>query len=84
MTSPEPDIEFASTVEARELRFREAPRTEVTFSGEPGRTSAERSRRVNLPEPVEPGVDYRDVRVEYRFEVSAEPDEPDAARAPRT
>lgn len=76
MIPPEPDIEFSSTVEARELRFREAPRTEVVFSGEPGKASAERSRRVNLPEPVEPAVDYREVRVEYRFEVSVEPDEP--------
>lgn len=65
-----PDIEFSSTVEAERLHFREAPRTEVTFRGEPGRSSVKRSRRVNLPEPVEPGVEYRRVRVEYGFEVS--------------
>lgn len=66
---PAPDIEFVSTVEAEGLRFREAPRAEVTFNGESGRSTVKRSRRVNLPEPVEPGVDYRRVRVEYGFEV---------------
>ncbi|HEU5126463.1 MAG TPA: hypothetical protein VFU12_00620 [Glycomyces sp.] len=75
MTS-RPDIEFTSTVKAEELRFHEAPRAEVTFGGSPGRRSAKRSRRVNLPEPVEPGVDYRDVHVEYDFAVSIDlPDE---------
>lgn len=76
--TPRPDIEFTSTVEAEELYFHEAPRAEVTFSGSPGRRSTKRSRRVHLPEPVEPGVDYREVRVEYDFAVSIDlPDEAD-------
>ncbi|WP_051325608.1 hypothetical protein [Glycomyces tenuis] len=69
---PGPDIEFDSVVEAEELRFREAPRTEVTFDGEPGRRWVKRSRRVRLPEAVEAGVVYREVRVEYGFEVSVD------------
>lgn len=69
---PVPDIEFSSSVEADELRFRETPRTEVTFSGGPGTSTVKRGLRVNLPEPVEPGADYSGVRVEYDFAVSVD------------
>lgn len=77
MTAPEPDIAFTAAVEAQELRFRAAPCREVVFTGGPGRRSAERSRRVNLPEPVEPGVVYRRVRVEYRCAVALDLDFPE-------
>ena len=40
--------------------------TEVRFSGEPGHESASGSDRTNLPETVEPGVTYRNVRIDYR------------------
>lgn len=66
---PLPEIEFTSTVDAEGLRFREAPHAEVTFGDAPGGNSTKRSRRVNLPEPVEPGVEYRRVHVEYDFAV---------------
>jgi hypothetical protein len=61
------DIELLATVQADELRFDEAPETEVRFFGEPGHESASGSDRTNLPEKVEPGVTYRDVRVDYRL-----------------
>jgi hypothetical protein len=61
------NIEFVSSVEADELRFDEAPETEVRFHGEPGHESASGSDRTNLPEKVEPGVTYRNVRVDYRL-----------------
>jgi hypothetical protein len=61
------DIELTASVEADEIRFREPPDTEVRFSGEPGHESASGSDRLNLPEKVEPGVTYRDVRIDYRL-----------------
>jgi hypothetical protein len=61
------DIELLATVQADKLRFDERPQTEVRFFGEPGHKSASGSDRTNLPERVEPGVTYRDVRVDYRF-----------------
>jgi hypothetical protein len=61
------DIELLASVRADELRFDEPPETEVRFFGEPGHESASGSDRTNLPEKVEPGVTYRDVRVDYRL-----------------
>ena len=60
-----PDIEFAATVKAEHLRFREVPSTEIRFSGTPGYESSTVSRRRNLPDRVSADVDYYDVRVDY-------------------
>ena len=60
-----PDIEFAATVEAENLRFREVPRTEIHFSGTPDHESSTVNRRRNLPDRVSEDVDYHDVRVDY-------------------
>jgi len=60
-----PDIEFAATVKADHLRFREVPQTEVRFSGTPDYESSTVSRRRNLPDQVSADVDYYDVRVDY-------------------
>ena len=60
-----PDIEFAATVEAEHLRFREVPRIEVRFSGTPDHESSTTDLRRNLPDPVSQDVDYHDVRVDY-------------------
>jgi hypothetical protein len=62
-----PDIEFTASLQADELRFHEPPETEVRFSGEPGHESESGSDRTHLPEKVEPGVTYRDVRIDYRL-----------------
>jgi hypothetical protein len=66
-TTPEdaPDIEFGATVEAEQLRFREVPTTEVSFSGTPDYESFSVSRRRNLPDRVSEHVDYYDVQVDY-------------------
>ena len=56
-----------ASVEADELRFDQPPETEVRFFGEPGHESASGSDRTNLPDNVEPGVTYRNVRVDYRL-----------------
>jgi hypothetical protein len=63
----QPDIEFTASVKADELRFDEVPDTDVRFFGEPDHESASGSDRTNLPEKVEPGVTYRDVKVDYRL-----------------
>jgi hypothetical protein len=54
-------------VAADELRFGDEPETHVGFHGSPGRESVSRSERRNLPDRVEAGTDYRDVRVDYRL-----------------
>jgi hypothetical protein len=61
------DIELTASIEADELRFDEPPETEVRFFGEPGHESASGSDRTNLPDKVEAGVRYRNVRVDYRL-----------------
>jgi hypothetical protein len=61
------DIEFTALLRANELRFDESPQTEVRFSGQPDHESAAGSDRTNLPEKVDPGVTYRNVRIDYRL-----------------
>jgi hypothetical protein len=39
----------------------------VGFHGSPGRESVSHSERRNLPDRVEAGTDYEDVRVDYRL-----------------
>jgi hypothetical protein len=65
--SHSPDIEFTASLQGDELRFGEPPETDVRFSGEPGHESESGSDRTHLPEKVEPGVTYRDVRIDYRL-----------------
>ena len=62
-----PDLEFAASVHADELRFVEPPQTDVRFIGEPDHESVSGSDRANLPKKVESGVTYRNVRVDYRL-----------------
>jgi hypothetical protein len=65
---PDPaDLDFTATVEAEELHFDEVPETSVVLTGDPGQQSASGSDRINLPDRVEEGVTYRDVRVDYRL-----------------
>lgn len=52
-------------VEAEQLRVREAPRTEIRFSGTPDYESSTKITRRNLPEAVSEHVDYYDVQVDY-------------------
>jgi hypothetical protein len=62
----QPDIEIGAAVRAKRLRFHEKPETEVRFEGQPDIDSVSGSERENLPEKVEPGVTYRDIRVRWR------------------
>ena len=61
-----PDVEIGASVSAKKLRFRRSPETEVEFSGDSDREAASGSERENLPDEVEPGVTYRDVKVRWR------------------
>jgi hypothetical protein len=67
------DVEIGASVKAKRLRFREQPKTKVELHGEVREPegggelqTASGSERRNLPEEVEPGVTYRDVRVRWR------------------
>jgi len=68
----EPDVQIGASVKAKKLRFRSKPKTHVDFHGEArepeGRSEIETasgSERKHLPEEVEPGVTYEDVRVRW-------------------
>jgi hypothetical protein len=50
-----PDIELGAVVRAKRLRFNSVPETQGSAS-----------EREGLPDRVEPGVTYRDVRVRWR------------------
>lgn len=67
------DVEIGAGVKAKRLRFREKPKTQVELHGELHEPegdgeleTASGSERQNLPDEVEPGVTYRDVRVRWR------------------
>jgi len=63
---PLADVEIGAAASARKLRFRNKPQTEVGFAGRPDQESDSHTERENLPEEVEPGIIYRDVRVRWR------------------
>lgn len=57
-----PDVLIRARATAREVRFQSQPRTSVRTGG-CALDGVVETERVNLPDPVEPGVTYRDVRV---------------------
>jgi hypothetical protein len=74
-----PDVEIGAAASAQRLRFKRKPRVEVNthaeseidpkLAREMERIEGEggsHSERENLPDEVEPGVTYRDVRVRWR------------------
>jgi hypothetical protein len=68
--SEQPDIEIGAVVKAKRLRFNKKPETDVRVEGDVGGSGSERE---NLPETVEPGVTYRDVRVRWRAAAKLDP-----------
>jgi hypothetical protein len=58
-----PDVVIRATVSAREVRFASEPRATVRTPGCLPLDTVIVTERVNLPDPVQPGVTYRDVRV---------------------
>ena len=77
----EPDIEIGASVKADELRFETVPDVDVTFTGDRA-SSTSGSDRENLPDRVEPGVTYRDVRVRWHAvaHIGLSEDDPKEAR----
>jgi hypothetical protein len=77
---PDPDVEIGATVRAKKLRFRRKPEVEVTTHArreiDPALADEVRiegdggsqTERENLPDEVQPGVTYRDVRVRWKAE----------------
>jgi hypothetical protein len=59
------DVEIGAAARADRLRFRRKPETRVEFGGSPEIESDSHTERENLPEEVEPGVTYRDVKVSW-------------------
>lgn len=60
------DIDVSTSVNARWLRFGVVPETKVSFEGNPAERSSSRTERENLPDEVEAGVPYRDVKFTWR------------------
>lgn len=90
----DPDIEIGASVKAKRLRFRQRPKTRVDLHGElrglenhSELQTASGSERQNLPDEVEPGVSYRDVRVRWRaaarLEEPGSPDETEGSEQDR-
>jgi hypothetical protein len=73
-----PDVEIGAVVRAKRLRFERVPDVEVGFTGDQPREQVSGSERENLPDEVEPGVTYRDVRVRWRAAARIDPDDRNA------
>ena len=71
-----PDVELGAVVRAKSLRFERVPDVDVDFTGDTPREQVSGSERENLPDEVEPGVTYRDVRVRWRAAARIEPGDP--------
>lgn len=71
----EPDLEIAASVRADELRLECKPRVRVGVHADSPTSAGSGSERENLPDQLEPGVNYRNVAV--RWWVSARLDDPD-------
>ena len=59
----EPDVVIRARVHADELRFETQPEVDVRLTGCAILDTIRVTERINLPDPVEPGVTYRDVTV---------------------
>ena len=66
-----PDVEIGANVRAAKVRFARRPHVDVRFTGDAETVSG--SERENLPDEVEPGVTYRDVRVRWRAAARIDP-----------
>ena len=74
----DPDVEIGAVVRARRLRFRKKPQVDVNTRAhvdvhpeladelDLDAEGGSRAERENLPDEVEPGVTYRNVRVGWR------------------
>jgi hypothetical protein len=65
--SVKPDIAIIARVQAAELRFNAQPQTSLKLFGCPQVDTSRVVVRTNLPTPVQPGVTYRNVTVDFRL-----------------
>jgi hypothetical protein len=68
----DPDLEIGASAKAKRLKFKHVPKTEVRFAAGGDDDTESRTVRENLPERVEPGVEYEDVRVAWNGSVEIE------------
>jgi hypothetical protein len=69
--APAAEVEAGATVKAKKLRFERVPETEVRFPGSDEERSGSHTERENLPDEVEPGVTYQDVKVRWEAGAAA-------------
>jgi hypothetical protein len=62
-----PEVTLRGKVTAREVRFESQPQVSVQVRGCPALDTTRLSVRTNLPRPVQPGVTYRDVQVDFQL-----------------
>jgi hypothetical protein len=60
-----PDLDFVTSVKAKELKFGRVPEKKVRYYGEPAHETEVEVERDNIPEQPEEGVTYRDVGVRW-------------------
>lgn len=66
------DISITANVKAKEVRFKRKPNTKTRFWGDRELDTISGTERENIPDEVQPGIEYRDVRV--RLLISGELD----------
>jgi len=67
-----PDVEIAAAAKARRVKFVRKPDTDVRLAAREEDEAQSRTVRENLPEQVEPGIEYEDVRVAWGAAVEIE------------
>jgi hypothetical protein len=60
-----PDLDFFTSVKAKELRFGRVPEKNLRYYGEPAHETEVEVERDNIPQEPEEGVTYRDVEVRW-------------------
>jgi hypothetical protein len=60
-----PDLDFSTSVKAKEVKFGRVPEKKVTYYGDPDHETEVEVERENIPEEPEAGVTYRDVKVKW-------------------
>ena len=66
MSGRRPDLDFFTSVKAKEVKFGQVPeKRKVTYYGEPGHETDAKVERENIPEDPEARVTYRDVKVDW-------------------
>jgi hypothetical protein len=65
MSGRRPDVDFFTSVKAKELTFGQVPEQKVRYYGEPDHETEVEVERENIPEEPEEGVTYRDVKVSW-------------------